>query len=173
MSAIVIRLATAGDLPAIAHIARETWHTTYAGIIPIPVQDAFLARAYSPDTLALKLRSAAALVVAQVDGEVVGYAQFNHRRGNTGDAELSAIYVLPAYHERGLGKRLLAAGLQQLAPDLQRLWVRVERDNASGRAFYDRTGFRRVRAYEDNMDGHSTHMLELLLDVKPTRKGRG
>ncbi|MDQ3703226.1 MAG: GNAT family N-acetyltransferase [Chloroflexota bacterium] len=68
------------------------------------------------------------LVVAEDDGQVIGFAAFDER-------ELHALYVLPAYWGQGVGHRLLAA-----AGPVWELWVL--RDNARARRFYERHGWR-------------------------------
>lgn len=64
-------------------------------------------------------------VVAEVDGRVVGFAIV------ASDGELNGLYVLPELWRSGIGSRLLAA-----VPEARTL--SVLRENAIGRAFYER-----------------------------------
>jgi ribosomal protein S18 acetylase RimI-like enzyme len=109
------------------------------------------------------------LVAVTAQGEVIGYAQAGHRK-EEGDAELYALYVLPAHQGRGAGWLLLTSALDRLRAEkpVRRLFVQVERENEIGLRFYRRQGFTPVRAYQDNLFGHESPMLELVLTVTPT-----
>ncbi len=50
------------------------------------------------------------------------------------------LYVLPDFHGRGLGSRLLAAVVNRLGK-LNTLSLEVEEANTSARRFYERQGF--------------------------------
>ena len=41
----MIRNMTEQDVLAVQQVATETWHTTYEGIMPRPIQDVFLQQA--------------------------------------------------------------------------------------------------------------------------------
>jgi ribosomal protein S18 acetylase RimI-like enzyme len=79
-------------------------------------------------------------VVAEQDGEVVGFA-CGLRRG-TRSGEVSELYVRPSARRQGLGTRLLQAVIEALhARDIRFVSVEVGVDNAAARALYDRAGF--------------------------------
>jgi ribosomal protein S18 acetylase RimI-like enzyme len=69
--------------------------------------------------------------VAELDGEVVGYAA---REG----AELNALYVRPAGQRRGVGSALLGAAM---AASPGERWLWTFQRNAGARRFYERHGF--------------------------------
>ena len=84
------------------------------------------------------------VLVAEVEGSVVGYASFE---GN----QLSNLYVLPAYQRRGIGSELLAEALREMPPGVE-LWV--FKDNYDAIRFYQRHGFSTVRETSgDNEEG--------------------
>ena len=90
---------------------------------------------------------------------MLGFAQFVRRSDES--AELTRIYVLPAQHNRGLGSRLLEAGLHRLKTMGGRLLtVAVERENAVGRRFYQRQGFAEVGERRVELHGHSLALVE-------------
>ena len=81
------------------------------------------------------------LLVAEQDGAIVGYAL---GRLTAGDpvyrAELCALYILPAHHGQGIGRRLVQAVAQRLAiQGIHSLHVGVLRVNPN-RPFYARLG---------------------------------
>lgn len=141
---LTIRPATPDNATAIAHVHVASWRTTYAGLLP----DAFL------DGLDEQERAAqwqhwltldVAVIVAELDGQIVGFA------GGGGpvrepleqyDAELYTLYLLKHAQRQGIGGALLRA----LAVEIRArgcgnmlAWVLV---GNSSRGFYERTGAR-------------------------------
>lgn len=81
------------------------------------------------------------VVVAEVDGPVVGYASYTERH-------LSNMYVLPEFQRRGVGSALLSRILEQAPAELE---LRVFEQNAGAIRFYERSGFATVsRTNGDN-----------------------
>lgn len=154
-----IRDARFGDVGGIREVALATWADAYRGIIPEDEQTAFLGHAYSDASLAERMASGAFLV-AEEDGRVVGFADFSSLPG--GEAELAAIYVLPASQGRGLGSRLLEAGLGRL-PAVSKIRVGVERENAAARGFYESRSFVEEPAARAFADGPG--MLWMVLEI--------
>lgn len=103
------------------------------------------------------------LVTAR-DDEVLGFADFGPDAGGT--VELAAIYVLPEAQGHGLGSRLLAAGMGRF-PTGTGFVLRVERDNAGARRFYEARGFRAVRELADAFLGHEFRDVEMVLEPGP------
>ena len=158
-----IREMSVRDAGAVESVARETWAAAYAGIIPERAQRAFLERAYSPASLARRIESGVFLV-AEVDGEVVGFADLSRVGGEPGVVELAAIYVLPDAQGAGLGTRLLLAGLERFS-GAKRIRADVERENLAARRFYEARGFvetsrRTVRAF-----GHEFRTVVMTLEL--------
>ena len=87
-------------------------------------------------------------LVAEEDGEVVGYAATSH----TDVAELQRIAVDPAHRRRGVASALLAV-VRREAAGCERLLLEVREDNRPALAFYAHHGFaeldRRPRYYAD------------------------
>lgn len=69
--------------------------------------------------------------IAELDREVVGFVEVI-------DTELDRIYVLPAWHGKGVGQILLDKA-KELSPD--GLWLWVFQKNAQARRFYEKHGF--------------------------------
>jgi ribosomal protein S18 acetylase RimI-like enzyme len=139
MDGVKIREMSVRDFGAVERVARETWADAYAGIIPEEAQRAFLERAYSPASLKHRVESGVFLV-AEIHGEVVGFADLSSVRGEPGVVKLAAIYVLPGVQGGGLGTRLLLAGLGRF-PGAKRIRAAVEQENLAARRFYEARGF--------------------------------
>lgn len=92
--------------------------------------------------------------MAEVDGEVVGFAQFVWDADATeafvgeGGAMLQSLYVLPERWGEGVGTRLLEAGIDRLPPDRERLHLGVHEANDRAIGFYESRGFERAGAYD-------------------------
>ena len=157
---VVIRRAEMTDLSNVEIVARATWPVAYAGIIPDDIQRRLLDSWYSPESLRRALATpGSSFFVAESNGDVVGFAQFVRRPPAA--AELTRIYVLPDRQRGGLGMRLLDAGLTEFASEgLKQLTVEVERDNRSGRRFYERAGFAKPRELARDVQGYGLRLIE-------------
>lgn len=156
-----IRAATPTDSGGIRRVAQATWEDTYRDTIPKSVRSAFLDRAYSAESLERRI-STGAFFVAVCEGEVLGFSDW-HPTSETG-VLLAAIYVLPDHQGRGTGSRLLRAGLERF-PSARKFSLRVERDNPAARRFYEAHGFRVSGGFVEDLLGHRTHELEMVLET--------
>lgn len=96
----MIRNMTEQDVLSVQQVAAETWHTTYEGIIPRPIQDAFLQQAYEESRLLQRLQHGFFYVV-ETEGTVEGFAHFSPVVN--GMVTLYAIYIHPALQGKGVG----------------------------------------------------------------------
>ena len=121
-----IRSARAADLPAILRIERASF--------TVPWTDrAFRAVMARPD---------AALLVADAEGRVAGYAAL-WLEGR--DAELGDLAVARDRRRSGLGRRLVEAAVEEAAGrGAERIFLQVRESNEAALALYRSTGFRRI-----------------------------
>ncbi|MEM4990199.1 GNAT family N-acetyltransferase [Collimonas sp. H4R21] len=142
---VVIRRATVADAPVIAAVRIDSWRATYRGIIP----DDYLDGMKVEDSTAIWSRilsatsSAANVFVAEVDGEVLGFAAgMTLKEAKLGyDSELTAIYLEPSVQRAGIGRRLVAhvaATLASAGANNMLVWVLAE--NRQARQFYEMLG---------------------------------
>ena len=157
----VIRKMEKRDKQAVQLVARASWNSTYEGIIPLHIQDLFLEAAYS-DKMLDKRMEQTHLYVAEIDGKVVGFANFTSVQEN-GEAELGAIYLYEEYQGQGIGTALLQEGMK--LPGIKKIYINVEKDNEIGKNFYKAKGFEVVEAFDDDLYGHITKMLRMVLDI--------
>lgn len=147
----VIRPARVADAPGIARVHWDSHQTTYVApgrverekveawtmVIRVSFWTANLAIAndvYPPPEGFHRM----AIWVAEVGGEIVGWANTSAGRDADGprDLELEGLYVLDAHHGTGVGQALLDAAVGDRPAYL---WVLA--DNPRARAFYRRNGF--------------------------------
>jgi ribosomal protein S18 acetylase RimI-like enzyme len=110
----LVRAATVADAAAIAAVHRESWRTTYAGILPLAVVAREAGRkseAMWRRRLAAKHPGAATLIAERRPHGVVGFASCGDAREPIEglDAEIYALYVLQERQRRGAGRELVRA----------------------------------------------------------------
>jgi GNAT superfamily N-acetyltransferase len=137
---MIIRLAKKGDEASIAKVHVDSWKTTYKGI----VDDSYL-ESLSYDNRQKMWETAieggyekGCLFVAEVDGDIVGFASAGPERTKKYevDGELYAIYILQSYQKKGIGKALYSKVrefLNEIGNKSMLVWVLT--DNPS-RNFY-------------------------------------
>lgn len=147
----MIRATTLDDISTVQQIAKISWNDTYKNIIPDSVQELFLEKAYSNTMLAKRMEKTIFLL-AEYKEQPIGFASFTYV-DEDGDAELTAIYILPEYQKLGYGRKLLQAGLEEMHTGRQ-LFVYVESKNNGARVFYENFGFECLEEFDEYFEGH-------------------
>lgn len=145
---INLRRATVADAEAIAAVRIASWLATYRGMIP----DAYLDEMKLEDsithwrTILEALPTAGERIcvfVAESEGQVIGFASGmllpEPKLGM--NAELTAVYLRPAWQRSGIGRRMVqkvARTLQAQGSNSLLVWVIA--DNAIARNFYEELG---------------------------------
>lgn len=163
MMKIEIREMREADIGDVQHVATASWHTTYEGIIPQGIQDRFLDAAYSEQMMRIR-RKQSLILVAEVGGEIVGYANYTPVN-EAGMSELAAIYLLESAQGNGIGSAFLTAGIERL-PGVKEIQVNVEKRNTIGMNFYEAKGFQTIDEFDDDFDGHILETLRMTLVVE-------
>jgi ribosomal protein S18 acetylase RimI-like enzyme len=156
---VEVRNAGIDDVRGIQMVAQTAWEHTYRESIPKRVREMFISQVYSEYSLRHRMESDVFLVAAE-SGEILGFADFMSLSET--EAQLAAIYVLPEMQGRGIGARLLEAGIGAFPPRTTFV-LRVERDNVQAQRFYEAHRFRRAGQYEDAFYGHVVHGVEMIL----------
>ncbi len=144
---ITILPATSADLDGVGRVQLASWRTMWVGIAPPDYLDAFsdAERGAAWHELLAAQPDQFVYVAATPAGEVVGYACCDPD-GNSDPAypaELTTMHILPAYRNRGIGRRLVAAvvaHLQAQGATALMLWTLAP--NTGARRFYERLGGR-------------------------------
>src|SRR5690625_2207384 len=161
----MIRLMTSKDIKYVQQIAAETWRATYEDIIPEDVQLRFLNQSYS-DIMLLKRMEKTLMLIAECDGIPIGFANITPI-DEDGDAELTAMYILPAYQQDGYGQQLFQTALARLA-EAKQLFVYVDNQNAIGKNFYEKQGFQLISTFSETFIGHPVETAEYVYKI-PTK----
>ncbi|MEU8638826.1 GNAT family N-acetyltransferase [Amycolatopsis sp. NPDC048633] len=128
---MTIRDAEVADAPAIGEVHVASWQAAYAGLMP----DDFLAGLSAEsraESWARRIGAGGPVLVAEEDGVIAGFAAY-------GDGRLYALYLLPEYWGRGLGRALHDRVVDELSGDSVVLWVLSTNERA--KAFYVRQGW--------------------------------
>ncbi|MFS0824705.1 N-acetyltransferase family protein [Bacillus sp. 1P02SD] len=150
------------DTKQVQDVAKTTWNATYEGIIPLEVQNNFLKSAYNDERMKQRLERSF-IFVAEVDGRVVGFANFSPVSGD-GKVELGSIYLYPEYQGKGIGSALLQQGIKDL-DGVKEIYINVEKDNKIGKTFYEAKEFEIVKEFDDEFDGHILKTVRMALKI--------
>jgi ribosomal protein S18 acetylase RimI-like enzyme len=153
LTEVIVRQFRRADAPAVYAVALESWRHTYRSIFGEEFIDDFVRRNYAPEaSIALLPRIAAGEMffhVAEQGAQIVGFCNILVTEQH---AELLRIYLLPSHIGRGLGSKLLQPGEAFIAAHHFRTYFCfVHQDNAIGKAFYLKNGFRHL-AEKDHDD---------------------
>lgn len=139
-----VQLLRVGEehLPALAELAGVIWRQHYPGIISREQIEYMLGQMYSLETLRGELREKQVCFVRLLaDDRFVGFASFGPL-AEPDVFKLHKCYLLPEFHGRGLGSRLLQyceTEVRQLGG--RRLKLAVNKQNVKAIAAYRRNGF--------------------------------
>ncbi len=160
----LIRRAGPGDSQALAAIGRATFTETFGHLYPAGDLQAFLAEAYGLERTRSDLADPArASWIVEAEGQTIGYALAGpcglpHRDASPEDRELKRLYLLRAWQNGGLGRRLfdeIIAWLQKDGPHT--VWIGVWSENHGTQRFYARQGFEKVGDYDFPVGGTVDH----------------
>ncbi|WP_172370700.1 GNAT family N-acetyltransferase [Sporosarcina jiandibaonis] len=159
----MIRPMTSKDIEYVQQIAHVTWRETYRGIIPEELQTIFLEHSYSDMMLLMRMEKTE-MLIAESDGVPVGFANIT-KVDEDGDAELTAMYILPTHQHIGYGTKLFHNALSTLKSASQ-VFVYVDGKNESGRAFYEKQGFKLLDVFEETFEGHPVETAQYVYSCK-------
>ena len=139
-----VRRATVADAPAMGRLVVRAWQAAYRGHMPDDYLDGLRAedRAAGWERSLGRERPRGANLVAEREGEVVGFANVGPAEDPEGAGELYAINVDPAHWGTGAGRALLEAAQAELARlGFAELVLWVLPANARARRFYEIAGW--------------------------------
>lgn len=156
MTDINFREATIKDCPALARVHVQSWRESFAGIVP----QAFLDKmSVEKRTEAFQKRfpdNSYRMFVAEAVGRgIVGFADFGRAREMIEDyeGELYAIYILPEFHRRGIGRTLFKMSKRFLLDlNLHSMYLLALKVNPY-RSFYEKMGGRIIGSKQVLIEG--------------------
>lgn len=146
---INIRRINIDDVSALSVIARQTFYDTFTGTCTEADMQGFLDQYYSTAQLGKELLDDETLCFfAEADGVPVAYLQFKEAYNNFPEIkkwkalELKRIYVLAAFHGKGIAQKLMDFFLGFAAEKkYEAVWLGVWERNIRAQKFYEKYGF--------------------------------
>lgn len=133
--AVILRAAKPDDDAALRRIDIATWSRA---VSPVPAPSG--TRSFFDST------TAGDVLVAEVNGQAVGYVGLGHLykiESSSHVLEIKGLAVDPGWQRRGVGRALLDAAIAEARKrDARRVVLRVLGSNAAARALYEQFGFR-------------------------------
>lgn len=74
----------------------------------------------------------------------------------------NAIYLYPDWQGKGIGTALLQRGIKEL-DNVNQICVDVEKENTTGKTFYEAKGFQAIKEYDDDFYGHILKTVHMCL----------
>ena len=150
---ITIRRATTEDAALLASLAASTFHDTFAADNTPQDMAEYMAAVYGESFQRAELADPRHIVVlAERDGEAVGYAMLRQGPAPNGVQDTDAIEIMRLYAVKrfiggGIGATLMQRCLEEAASrGKSTIWLGVWEHNARAIAFYRRWGFTTVGA---------------------------
>lgn len=141
MERIRIEPLREADLEPLVALARETWMRHYPDIIGMAQIEYMLAQRYRPELIRAQLAQQDVWWDAlRLDGELAAFAASETGPAST-DMKIDKLYARHDLRGQGLGSALLRhVAARARAMGCSRLWLQVNRNNASAIAMYRRNG---------------------------------
>ncbi len=156
---VALRLASPADAAGIAHVHRESWRTTYSGMLPADFISAQAGRR-TPQQWESRLSTGPArdsTFVALRGDLIVGFASCGaarHRMEGL-ESEIYALYVLQDHQRRGVGRDLVRSCARHFVRQGEfgfYLWV-LKANRA--RMFYEALGGQEMGEKTERLGMHS------------------
>lgn len=148
------RQAETGDVAAIRRVAEQSWESDYPGILNRENIEEGVHEWYGEDQIRDEIKNEDAIVVvAETDGDVVGFAHgiWARRTGH-----ILRVYVDPDHRGQGIGRELLATVRDSLLTrGADRIQAMVLAENEIGNQFYQDAGFEKVDEGETTIGGET------------------
>jgi ribosomal protein S18 acetylase RimI-like enzyme len=154
--AITIRQAKMEDASAVARVYIESWHDTYAAILPMGLLCAMTPRGQAARwQAAIRARKESVLVAEHLQHGIVGMTSFGASRDRSlnFDGEIYTLYVDPAMFGLGIGTALVRSAFRKMSAKEYESCVIWAHAKNNARFFYERLGGRLVAERMANMMG--------------------
>ncbi|MBQ7715744.1 MAG: GNAT family N-acetyltransferase [Clostridia bacterium] len=137
MSIIIKKMETEDEIKGKAYVHWRSWHEAYLGLVSREYLDRLTLE--KCEETAFRWRDN--LLVAKDADRVIGFVGYGDRGKEALETgEIFALYVLSEYYGKGIGRRLMEAGMKQLK-DYSRICLWVLKENKRAIRFYQKCGF--------------------------------
>ena len=166
---MIIRRASTEDSHGIALVHVSTWQRAYREIVPQTYLDRLSVAEREKAWVEILGRSGSEALVADAEGDVVGFISYGksrqkHAEGDEG--EIYAIYVRSSHSSTGVGRSLWEAAsgrLRELGFARAVVWVLAA--NLKAIRFYERAGFTLGKESETTVEIGGEKLPEVRYDI--------
>lgn len=141
---VTIRKATVDDAKIISFIGVSSWQAAYRGIIPDSYLDDLSVEQREKHLIQSFKNPNIYFAIAEIESHAVGMICFHpsyHETSEKGAWEVGALYILPQYWNKGIGRSLIQYAFQFMREnDISVCDVWVLEDNKRARSFYEHMG---------------------------------
>lgn len=151
-----MRRAKPDDADGIARVYIDSWHDTYAAMLPMGLLCAMTLRGQAARwRAAVRTPGEAVLVAENENGAIVGMASCGRSRDTTlgFDGEVYTLYVDPDRYGAGIGRALLKAAFDWMADRGYASCVIWAHAQNNARFFYEKMGGRLIAERSGRMMG--------------------
>jgi ribosomal protein S18 acetylase RimI-like enzyme len=138
-----VRTASERDLELVRALLVETWHATYDQIYGAGKVTEITNDWHSIASLRRRLRRPNSEFLVADDGARIGGMSYAEADETGSTVMLNQLYVLPAFHRRGIGGMLLDEIIESFS-EAKLIRLEVEEQNAKAISFYVAKGFRQA-----------------------------
>jgi ribosomal protein S18 acetylase RimI-like enzyme len=164
---MTIRKAALEDISQIRAVGSASWRATYTGIFPDEFIENALEQWWSEANFQRGIPNAAVCnLVAEQDGQIVGTLMGTVNPREEGQVHLFRLYIHPDHLGQGIGKKVWQAYLQYLAPEVKRVDLEVEPQNARAIQFYTRLGFQETGINDAEAFGYTMKTMLMSLNLQ-------
>ncbi|TDQ17648.1 acetyltransferase (GNAT) family protein [Algoriphagus boseongensis] len=162
---IQLKTAVLEDLVKVQSIAHRTWPSTFANILSPEQIKYMLDWMYNLKMLESQFEKGHIFLLAEEDGNELGFAGFELNYAERPKAKLHKIYLLPEAQGKGVGKALILELAERSRNSGQKsLLLNVNKYNQKAIEFYQRLGFKEI--YKEVIDiGNGYVMDDVVMEL--------
>jgi GNAT superfamily N-acetyltransferase len=162
---VIIRSISSEELSKVQSIAHRTWPSTFANILSPEQIEYMLNWMYSLEMLESQIEKGHTFLLAEENGEELGFAGFELDVTEGPKAKLHKIYLLPTSQGKGVGKALIFDVADRAKATGQKsLLLNVNKYNQKAIDFYLRIGFQEI--YKEVIDiGNGYVMDDVVMEL--------
>lgn len=164
---ITVRHAVLADVDAIRDVALAAWRATYRRLVGEEPVERFLAQAYTPERVALRIERHQTWIAGAEGGDASGVDAFVEALLEDGHAHIVAFYTRPGLRGQGIGSALLEQVVAAF-PGLD-ISADVLIGNELGEPFYAARGFEPGDVLEEELAGETISERRWWLRSAPAR----
>jgi GNAT superfamily N-acetyltransferase len=150
---VTVRRAAAGDADPIREVAHQAWRATYHELVGEEPVERFLAQAYTPERVSLRIERHETFVASLLEGDESGIDAFIEAMREGDHAHIVAFYTRPGVRGQGMGSALLERVVAAF-PGLD-ISADVLVGNELGEPFYVARGFEPGDLLEEELGGET------------------